>query len=107
MLGANKDVTRGGFGEYWLGSCYTASQLIGIRRETGADSRSIGIRRSLNSLALLAHGAAAAFNSTFCATVANVIPVLFLAIAVQSRAYDSLLKAVLYEGPSRPAAAAR
>ncbi len=50
MLEANKHVTRGGFGEYWLGSCYTASQLISIRRETGADSDSIGIRRSLNSL---------------------------------------------------------
>jgi hypothetical protein len=51
MLNANPAVARGGFGEYWLGSCYTASQLIGIRRETGADSQSIGIRRSLNSLA--------------------------------------------------------
>ncbi len=51
MLDANPDVVRGGFGEYWLGSCYTDSMLIGIRRETGADSHSIGLRRSLNALA--------------------------------------------------------
>jgi hypothetical protein len=51
MLDANPQVARGGFGEYWLGSCYTDSMLIGIRRETGADSHSIGIRRSLNNLA--------------------------------------------------------
>jgi hypothetical protein len=51
MLDANPQVPRGGFGEYWLGSCYTDSMLIGIRRETGADRGSIGIRRSLRSLA--------------------------------------------------------
>jgi hypothetical protein len=51
MLDANPHVARGGFGEYWLGSCYTDSMLIGIRRETGADSNSVGIRRSLNALA--------------------------------------------------------
>lgn len=51
MLDANPRVARGGFGEYWLGSCYTDSMLIGIRRETGAGTGSIGIRRSLNSLA--------------------------------------------------------
>jgi hypothetical protein len=51
MLDANPGVARGGFGEYWLGSCYTGSMLIGIRRETGADDGSIGIRRSLASLA--------------------------------------------------------
>jgi hypothetical protein len=51
MLDANPRVARGGLGEYWLGSCYTDSMLIGIRRETGADDESIGIRRSLNSLA--------------------------------------------------------
>jgi hypothetical protein len=51
MLDANPAVARGGFGEYWLGSCYTTSQLIGIRRETGADNQSIGMLRSLNSLA--------------------------------------------------------
>lgn len=48
MLDANPQVAR--FGEYWLGSCYTDSMLIGIRRETGADNESIGIRRSLSSL---------------------------------------------------------
>lgn len=51
MLDANPLVARGGFGEYWLGSCYTDSMLIGIRRETGADSDSIGILRSLRGLA--------------------------------------------------------
>jgi hypothetical protein len=51
MLDANPQVPRGGFGEYWFGSCYTDSMLIGIRRVTGADRGSIGIRRSLNSLA--------------------------------------------------------
>lgn len=51
MLDANPGVARGGFGEYWLGSCYTDSMLIGIRRETGADDGSVGIRRSLASLA--------------------------------------------------------
>ena len=35
MLETNPRVARGGFGEYWLGSCYTDSMLIGIRRETG------------------------------------------------------------------------
>lgn len=51
MLDANPDVARGGFAEHWLGSCYTDSMLIGIRRETGADDGSIGIQRSLNGLA--------------------------------------------------------
>ena len=51
MPGASPGVARGGFGEYRLGSCYTDSMLIGIRRETGAGDGSIGIRRSLNGLA--------------------------------------------------------
>jgi hypothetical protein len=51
MFDANPGVARGGFGEYWLGSCYTDSMLIGIRRETGDDARSIGILRSLSKLA--------------------------------------------------------
>ena len=51
MPGASPGVARGGFGEYWLGSCYTDSMLIGIRRETGAGDGSTGIRRSLNGLA--------------------------------------------------------
>lgn len=51
MLDANPAIARGGLGEFWLGSCYTASQLIGIRRETGSDRDSIGMGRSLNSLA--------------------------------------------------------
>jgi hypothetical protein len=32
MLDANPKVARGGFGEYWLESCYTDSMLIGIQR---------------------------------------------------------------------------
>jgi hypothetical protein len=51
MLDGNPAIARGGLGEFWLGSCYTASQLIGIRRETSSDRDSIGMGRSLNSLA--------------------------------------------------------
>src|SRR5580658_512911 len=40
----------------------------------------------------LAHHAAAAFNGTFYATTATVIPVLFLAIAVQGQTYEDLIK---------------
>jgi hypothetical protein len=50
MLDANPGIARGGFGEYWLGSCYTDSMLIGIRRETGADGGSIGLQRCLAGL---------------------------------------------------------
>jgi hypothetical protein len=50
MLNANPKVARGGFGEYWPGSCYTDSLLIGIRRETGGDRGSIGLLRSLKAL---------------------------------------------------------
>lgn len=41
----------------------------------------------------LARGHAAAFNGVFFATVATVIPVLFLAIAVQGRMYQDLVDA--------------
>ena len=51
MLDANPQVTRGGFGEHWLGSCYANSMLIGIRREAADDAQSIGLLRSLNKLA--------------------------------------------------------
>jgi len=48
----------------------------------------------MTSLAALAHTAAApAFNGLFYATAATVIPVLFLAIAVQGNAYETLLRA--------------
>lgn len=48
----------------------------------------------MTSLASLAHQASPpAFNSAFYATAATVIPVLFLAIAVQGRSYENLLKA--------------
>lgn len=50
MLDANPAVMRGGLGEYWLQSCYVTSQLIGMRRETGGDSSSIGLMRSLKGL---------------------------------------------------------
>jgi hypothetical protein len=43
--------------------------------------------------ALAHHAAAPAFNSTFYATVATVIPVLFLAIALQGGTYQTLLAA--------------
>jgi hypothetical protein len=49
----------------------------------------------MSNLALLAHeakAAAPAFNGLFYATAATVIPVLFLAIAVQGTAFASLLK---------------
>ena len=51
----------------------------------------------MNSLTALAHTAAAApaFNSPFYTTAALLIPVLFLAIAVQGPMYDDLLKAYL------------
>lgn len=51
MLDANPSVARGGFGEHWLGWCYTTTQLIAIRRECDNDKNSIGIGRSLGHLA--------------------------------------------------------
>src|SRR6202034_1795597 len=51
---------------------------------------------SMSSLASLApgtHAAAPAFNGLFYATAATIIPVLFLAIAVQGPLYGDLLKA--------------
>ncbi len=49
----------------------------------------------MSTLASLAHAAAAppAFYSTFFATVATVIPVLFIAIVLQSNAYQDLVGA--------------
>jgi hypothetical protein len=49
---------------------------------------------SLASLAHTAHTAAPAFNGLFYATAATVIPVLFLALAVQGRGYKHLLVAM-------------
>lgn len=56
---------------------------------------------AMTSLASLAHAAPAppAFNSTFYATVATVIPVLFLALAIQSGAFEGVLKAALRLAP--------
>jgi hypothetical protein len=51
---------------------------------------------AMSSLASLAHAArvaAPAFNGLFYATAATIIPVLFLAIAVQGPLYGDLLKA--------------
>jgi hypothetical protein len=48
---------------------------------------------SLASLAHAARAAAPAFNGLFYATAATIIPVLFLAIAVQGPLYGDLLKA--------------
>jgi hypothetical protein len=50
----------------------------------------------MNSLAALAHTthtAVPAFNTAFYSTVATIIPVLFLAIAIQGRTYEDLTKA--------------
>jgi hypothetical protein len=41
-----------------------------------------------------AHAAAQPFNADFYATVATLIPILFLAIAVQSTIYEDLMKTV-------------
>jgi hypothetical protein len=52
----------------------------------------------MTSLALLAHATRAAdpaFNGLFYATAATVIPVLFLAIAVQGFAYQQVLQAMM------------
>jgi hypothetical protein len=51
---------------------------------------------SLASLARATASAAPAFNSTFYATVATVIPVLFLALAIQGRMYEQLLRTALW-----------
>jgi hypothetical protein len=63
---------------------------------------------NLASLAHVASPATPAFNSSFYTTAATVIPVLFLAIAVQGRMYDDLLKAYVNAGRRliRPTAAA-
>jgi hypothetical protein len=79
-----------------------------------------GILAAMSSLALLEHTATAAPVLTtaaiaFYATVATVIPVLFIALAVQGTAYQSVLKSVdaadrrqteigLRSGPARAAA---
>jgi hypothetical protein len=46
------------------------------------------------TVALAHHHAAPAFNGLFYATVATVIPVLFLALAVQGRGFDRVLRAM-------------
>src|SRR5260370_7122818 len=53
---------------------------------------------AMTSVASLAH-AAPAFNSAFYATVATVIPVLFLALAIQSGAFEGVLAAALRKAP--------
>ena len=56
---------------------------------------------AMTSLASLARAAPAlpAFDSTFYATVATVIPVLFLALAIQSGAIEGVLEAALRKAP--------
>jgi hypothetical protein len=73
------------------------------RSDDYADARSAvrttGILAVMSSLALVAqHSAAAvpAFNGGFYSTIATIIPVLFLAIAVQGTAYGILVKTVAY-----------
>jgi hypothetical protein len=55
----------------------------------------------MNSVALAAHttAAAPAFNGLFYATAATIIPVLFLAIAVQGRTYENLVKTLRAPSP--------
>jgi hypothetical protein len=49
----------------------------------------------MSSLAPLAHAAASPpFNGLFYATTATIIPVLFLAIAVQGRGYENLINSI-------------
>ena len=59
--------------------------------------------RAAGTSLVLAHGhhAAPAFNALFYATIATIIPVLFLAAAVQGRAYQDLLAAAF---PARESA---
>ncbi len=54
----------------------------------------------MTGLATLAHTVSAPppFNGLFYATAATIIPVLFLAIAVQGRGYESLLKVLVTMG---------
>jgi hypothetical protein len=49
-------------------------------------------------LALASSHAAPAFNGLYFATIATVIPVLFLALAVQGGSYDGLLRLALRTG---------
>jgi hypothetical protein len=50
---------------------------------------------SLAFLADGAHAATPAFNGLFYATVATIIPVLYLAVAIQGTAYQNLLRSAL------------
>jgi formate-dependent nitrite reductase membrane component NrfD len=62
----------------------------------------------MNSLAPLAHTAAPApFNGLFYATAATIIPVLFLAVAVQGGTYQVLLNALLESDRRQPQATTR
>jgi hypothetical protein len=55
----------------------------------------------MTSIAALTHTPAPAFNGLFYATAATVIPVLFLALAVQGRVYTDLLRAAQNYGHFR------
>ena len=64
---------------------------------------------SMTSLTALTQGnhAAAPFNATFYATVATVIPVLFLAVAVQGPIYANVLKTIHRMDPNKHRATMR
>lgn len=58
-------------------------------------STALGMLAAMSSLASLAHAAEPAFNGLFYATVATIIPVLFLALAVQGRTSENLVKVTM------------
>jgi hypothetical protein len=64
----------------------------------GPAARCRGMMTAMTSLALLEHTATAAsppFNGLFYATIATIIPVLYIALAVQGDAYEPFLRAAL------------
>jgi hypothetical protein len=69
------------------------SQLPDVLRTLARGEWAMLTGMTVASLAHWAGTPAPAFNATFYSTVATVIPVLFLAIAVQGRGYEDLLKA--------------
>jgi hypothetical protein len=67
---------------------------LGLKpRVTGTATAMLAAMSSLAFLTYGARAAAPAFNGLFYATAATIIPVLFLAIAVQGPLYSDLLKA--------------
>lgn len=64
--------------------------------ETGGIGRNASPSRHayVLTIALVYGHAATAFNGLYYATMATVIPVLFLAVAVQGRTYDDLVRGI-------------